>query len=176
MTQRRPFFTFEMKTFSGLYSAAWLEAIIVFMTWLETRSVDAMSPSTAWRTYPWFQVHKYGSGDVVLVVSLIKEHILPISSFGCPFLEDSLVAYTVLSAESLPENRADLIVFVEQSGRSAMTWKERAQASPWFPHCPSCIVTISRGMRARCNRSKVQKDALSPGFNYGEHVIQDRGF
>lgn len=51
-------------------------------------------------THPRFQVDQYRPGDVMLVIRLIEEHILPITltSLGCPVLEIALRRDPVLGA------------------------------------------------------------------------------
>jgi hypothetical protein len=59
-----------------------------------------------YETYPRFQVHQDRSRNIVLIISLIKEYILPISSFGSPFFKYSILADPMFSAETLPKHGA----------------------------------------------------------------------
>jgi hypothetical protein len=51
----------------------------------------------------WLQIDQQGSWDIMLIISLVKEHIFSIFALGGVGLKDAIGGDTVLSAQLLPE-------------------------------------------------------------------------
>lgn len=66
-------------------------------------------------THPWFKINQNGTGNIVLIVSLVEEYIFTVASFRCPFLENTILAYTMFSTQPLPEDRTHLGCLIRAS-------------------------------------------------------------
>ena len=56
---------------------------------------------------PGLQINQEGPRDIVLIVSLVEEHVFPVVTLGCILLKDAFSADPMLHAELLPELVSD---------------------------------------------------------------------
>lgn len=68
-------------------------------------------------TYSWLEIYENGSWDIVLIVGLVEEDILAVSSllFGCILFQCAVFCNAMLAAEMLPKVRTDLITVGNKS-------------------------------------------------------------
>lgn len=67
-------------------------------------------------THSWLEIYENGSWDVMLVICLVEEDILAVTSllFGGILFESTVLCDTMLATEMLPEVRSDLVTVVRQ--------------------------------------------------------------
>ena len=95
--------------------------------------LDGIDDLAKQKAYSGFEVDQDGPGNVVVVVCLIEEHVLPVLNpvvVRSVFLENTAGTDPVLPAQLLPELCANYL----------------NNALLWLPHCPIWIVIISLGI------------------------------
>lgn len=95
--------------------------------------LDGVDDLARRKAYSGFEVDEDGPGDVVVVVCLVEEHVLPVLDpliVRSVLLQDTARTYPVLPAQLLPELCPNYI----------------NDALLWLPHCPIWIVIISLGI------------------------------
>lgn len=58
--------------------------------------------------YSWLKIDQQSAGNVMVIVSLVKEHILAVISLSCVFFQDTIRADSVLATKCFPKFISDL--------------------------------------------------------------------